>query len=241
MVGRYFMEHPNADLARVILSSRSGLGYLRQAFLRWQGGRTRFDFRLTAPEQRRLGILNHSAFLWQEFASDKVVDSVRSLIEIQDPDREDGRRLLKVRVRLEQPPRASSRIDLGESSDAFGQPVARLNLVISKLEDRTAWAIQQSLAIELGAAGAGRLQLPPRQSMEAWRESVGWQHHHMGGTRMSSTPEKGVVDSDCRVHGLENLYVAGASVFPTSGQANPTINLVALTLRLSNHLLRANR
>jgi choline dehydrogenase-like flavoprotein len=50
-----------------------------------------------------------------------------------------------------------------------------------------------------------------------------------------------VADADCRVHGTSNLYVAGASVFPTSGHANPTMNLVALTLRLADHLTEATR
>jgi choline dehydrogenase-like flavoprotein len=62
----------------------------------------------------------------------------------------------------------------------------------------------------------------------------GW--HHMGTTRMSDDPKRGVVDRHCRVHGMENLYVAGSSVFPTSGSANPTLTLVALTLRLADHL-----
>ena len=62
--------------------------------------------------------------------------------------------------------------------------------------------------------------------------------HPMGTTRMTDQPKLGVVDSDCRVHGLANLYVAGSSVFPTGGFANPTLSLVALALRLADHLKR---
>ena len=58
----------------------------------------------------------------------------------------------------------------------------------------------------------------------------------MGTTRMSNDPAQGVVDVNCRVHGMNNLYVAGSSVFPTSGFANPTLTLVALALRLADHL-----
>ena len=65
---------------------------------------------------------------------------------------------------------------------------------------------------------------------------VGYGNHHMGTTRMSADPRQGVVDADCRVHGLRNLYVAGSSVFPTSGAANPTLTLVALAWRLAHHL-----
>jgi choline dehydrogenase-like flavoprotein len=53
---------------------------------------------------------------------------------------------------------------------------------------------------------------------------------------MSERPEDGVVDVNCRVHGVENLYVAGSSVFPTSSHANPTLMIVALSLRLADHL-----
>ena len=60
--------------------------------------------------------------------------------------------------------------------------------------------------------------------------------HHMGTTRMHDDPRQGVVDRNSKVHGVDNLYVAGSSVFPTSGAANPTLTLVALTLRLADHL-----
>jgi choline dehydrogenase-like flavoprotein len=65
----------------------------------------------------------------------------------------------------------------------------------------------------------------------------GW--HHMGTTRMSDDPKRGVVDADCRVHGLSNLFVAGSSVFPTAGSGTPTLTLVALALRLADTLRRS--
>jgi choline dehydrogenase-like flavoprotein len=58
----------------------------------------------------------------------------------------------------------------------------------------------------------------------------------MGTTRMADSPEQGVVDANCRVHGVANLYIAGSSVFTTSGASNPTLTLVALALRLTDHL-----
>ena len=61
-------------------------------------------------------------------------------------------------------------------------------------------------------------------------------YHHMGTTRMADDPTQGVVDAQCRTHGIENLYIAGSSVFPTSGWANPTLTIVAMTLRLADHL-----
>ena len=60
--------------------------------------------------------------------------------------------------------------------------------------------------------------------------------HHMGTTRMHADPRHGVVDADSRVHSVDNLYVAGSAVFPTSGYANPTLTIVALAIRLADHL-----
>jgi choline dehydrogenase-like flavoprotein len=58
----------------------------------------------------------------------------------------------------------------------------------------------------------------------------------MGTTRMHADPRQGVVDVNCKVHGVDNLYIAGSSVFPTGGYANPTLTLVALALRLADRL-----
>jgi choline dehydrogenase-like flavoprotein len=70
----------------------------------------------------------------------------------------------------------------------------------------------------------------------SWPSFLGGGWHHMGTTRMQDDPTKGVVDANCRVHGMENLFVAGSSCFATSGAPNPTLTLIALTLRLSDHL-----
>jgi choline dehydrogenase-like flavoprotein len=69
-------------------------------------------------------------------------------------------------------------------------------------------------------------------------ESEGGGYHHMGTTRMGRTPAEGVVDADCRVFGVDNLYIAGSSVFSTGGHANPTLSIVQLALRLGEHLDR---
>ncbi len=61
-------------------------------------------------------------------------------------------------------------------------------------------------------------------------------YHFIGATRMSPDPRDGVVNANCKVHGVDNLYVAGCSVFPTGGHANPTLTIVALAIRLADHL-----
>jgi choline dehydrogenase-like flavoprotein len=60
--------------------------------------------------------------------------------------------------------------------------------------------------------------------------------HNIGTTRISRDPSQGVVNSDCRIHNVDNLYVAGSSIFPTSSHANPTLMIVAMSLRLAEHL-----
>ena len=82
--------------------------------------------------------------------------------------------------------------------------------------------------------GIGSVFVPEATSDLTEATAGGW--HQMGTTRMSSNPRAGVVDADCRVHSVANLYVAGSSVFPTYGTANPTMTLLALTLRLADHL-----
>ena len=73
-------------------------------------------------------------------------------------------------------------------------------------------------------------------SNRSWTEHAGDSYHHIGTTRMADDPVQGVVDRDCAVHGLAGVYASGGSVFPTSGFANPTLTIVALSLRLADHL-----
>ena len=74
------------------------------------------------------------------------------------------------------------------------------------------------------------------QDREEWTEAEGWGNHHMGSTRMAADAKQGVCDADCRVHGMSNLYIAGSSVYPTTGTVNPTLTLVALAVRMADHL-----
>ena len=89
---------------------------------------------------------------------------------------------------------------------------------------------------EFGRAGLGRVQILFEEEGSDWPADLAGGFHHMGTTRMSDDPKQGVVDRDCRVHGMSNLYVAGSSVFTTGGSSNPTMFIVALALRLADHL-----
>jgi choline dehydrogenase-like flavoprotein len=87
-------------------------------------------------------------------------------------------------------------------------------------------------------AGVGHLDPAFPDEPSAWRRATEGGMHHMGTTRMHVAPQHGVVDESSRVHGTTNLFVAGSSVFPSGGYANPTLTIVALALRLGDHLRR---
>ena len=122
---------------------------------------------------------------------------------------------------------------LGGRRDALGQRKAELRWRIGPEVTRSLLALQERLSSSLRAAGIGEVE--PGQGEPRYTDAS----HHMGTTRMSEDPRTGVVDRDCRVHGLANLYLAGSSVFPSAGHANPTPTIVALALRLADHLHRS--
>lgn len=137
----------------------------------------------------------------------------------------------------EQRPSPESRITLGESKDHFGVPRALVQWRLSEAESGTIMRLAQITADEMEAKGL------PRPVLVDWIANNRPQDaqlsdmaHPSGTTRMGSDPKTSVVDSDCKVHGVEGLYVAGSSVFPTSGQANPTLMIVSLAVRLADHL-----
>lgn len=133
---------------------------------------------------------------------------------------------------VEQAPDASSRITLAERSDALGTPLARVDWRIGELERRTVQRFG-----ELLVDAFRRMNLPePRVRRDLGPDDFIDVAHPCGATRMASDPRRGVVDADCRVHGVERLFIASTSVFPTNGHANPTLTLVALALRLADHI-----
>lgn len=147
-------------------------------------------------------------------------------------------------VRAEQAPNPNSRVTLTRETDALGIPRIALDWRFSDIDKRTVSTLMSVFDRELQRCKLGRLETSP------WLADGGpeWEtdplisnhpiggYHHMGTTRMASSPRHGVVDADCRIHGLANLYVAGSSVFPTGGWANPTLTILALTLKLADKL-----
>ena len=142
--------------------------------------------------------------------------------------------ILSLRSVGEQVPNPDSRILLTETTDALGLPKVLIDWRLAELDLLTLRRAGEILAEEFGRLGLGRMQLA--YSGEVEQDFIEWGYHHIGTTRMADDPRRGVVDRHCRLHVAENFYVAGSSVFPTGGAGTPTITLVALALRLADHL-----
>src|SRR5262249_8677662 len=137
-------------------------------------------------------------------------------------------------IRAEQAPNPESRITLDGAVDALGQPRASLDWRLTSLDLRSIRRTLDVLVEEIRRSRIG--QVVPTLDAHPWESLVTVGYHHMGTTRMHPDPRYGVVDADCRVHGVANLFICGSSVFPTSGHANPTLTIVALALRLAHRV-----
>ncbi len=136
----------------------------------------------------------------------------------------------------EQVPNPDSRVRLGSERDALGLPLVELDWQLTDL-DRVFMLRGLDHAVrEIGASGLGRVKIVIPEDGDGWLDRLSASHHPLGTTRMHSDPRHGVVDPNCRVHGMANLYVSSASVFPCGGAGSPTYTIVALAIRLADHL-----
>ncbi len=147
-------------------------------------------------------------------------------------------------VRAEQAPNPDSRIILASETDRLGTRQVALNWQLSEIDKHSVKVLMETVGEEYRRLGWGDVKVSNwlSETSTRWNSDplisshpIGG-YHHMGGTRMSSSPNTGVVDKDCRLHESPNLYVASSSVFPTGGWANPTATIIALSLRLADHL-----
>lgn len=141
-------------------------------------------------------------------------------------------------IETEQAPDPDSRITLSESRDGLGMRKAEINWVVNELDIKTAKVASFKIAKKLTSDHGIRLRMPQWmwQDESMWRANFIDVSHHMGTTRMATHEREGVVDSDCRVFGYSNFHISGSSLFPTSGHVNPTMTIVALAIRLADHL-----
>ena len=263
-VGRYFMEHLYLDRAATIIAREGRISDFYTSG-HWSGGRRVRGILGLSPElQRREGLTNYRAVLdeepprrtgrfWRSLLSvlrrgpvpAGALAHLRTRIELTRTaiaarlklaEREPSSRRYLIKNVLEQAPNPESRIVLGPDRDPLGCPRVVLRWRLTAIDKRTAHRAHEILKEDLERAGIGRLRSALGKEGDPWPSTLRGARHHMGTTRMNTDPRRGVVDADCRVHGIANLYIAGSSVFPTSGSANPTLTVVALAFRLAEHV-----
>lgn len=235
MVGRCFMEHLDVQLGDFVMTDKSF----------WRGGQ--IGIAPSANMMRRLGISGgvislipsvHPTYYGRAAILREMISGPGCRI---DPDW--ARKIIGshcpgdsiVTSMIEQIANPASRVTLIGERDALGQRRVNLNWSIHRNDIATIEALAQQVARDLARMDIARMKIAP-EIIGRRIASFGVQCHHMGTTRMSADPRFGVVDPQQKVHGIDNLYIAGSSVFPTGGAINPTFTLVALSLRLAEHL-----
>ena len=262
VVGRYFMDHPSHEAALVMLDR--SYDFARPGF----SENTDAMIALSPDVQRREELTSFLCQTWPVRAERYHSESYRSLREvlrnlargeIADDFREKlwdvvsdlggvGRGLtsyffedvemLEVRIHPEVAPNRASRVTLIDEQDALGMHRVKLDWRLLEVDRRSIRRGLEILGEEVGRLGIGRLKLADWVMTDGFEVPGVGSYHHIGTTRMGRDPKTSVVDPDSRIHGISNLFVAGSSVFPTSSSANPTLTLVALALRLADHLER---
>jgi len=134
---------------------------------------------------------------------------------------------------MELAPDPERRLTLSDEKDALGLPRLKLAMRMADSDFHLYHTTLREMGRQLLASKAGMIRI---HRHEEWSKGMDWGNHHLGTTRMHEDAKQGVVNADAQVHGVSNLYIAGSSLFPTYGASNPTLNLIALTLRLADHL-----
>jgi choline dehydrogenase-like flavoprotein len=128
---------------------------------------------------------------------------------------------------------------IDKEKDELGMPRAALNWELTEIDKRSIRALYLLIGQQLGITRLGRVKMMDYlddENDKNWPTFTGGGWHHMGTTRMHEDPKQGVVDANCQVHGMNNLFVAGSSCYTTGGAVNPTLTLIALSLRVSDRV-----
>ncbi len=263
LVGRYFADHPYFnELGYIVLSDSNQSIDLYRKVAREKLSASAF-LTLSPQTRQQQQLLSSRVHLsmadWSDYSKgnkalaqlsdDEGKESVKSFAKkiykvIRDIDdvtsskyyQSNGAKLLKFGAWTELVPDPESRVTLGKETDKFGQRQVKLKWRIGNQEKDSLINTLKIIGTELGRSNLGRLKLNLNEK-SAWPwENMTPGLHHMGTTRMHTDAHKGVVDENCKIHGISNLYIAGSSVFPTFGHANPTLTITALALKLADHL-----
>ena len=254
LVGRFFNEHPHQNVGHILLAApmRNREIYAPDPGFMADAGILNIAL-LCTPKVRQLALPNEivrttscqADFLRRltEAVSGQPINCGEGGLEAyvrqwQDPA---GMLTASLDIMAEQALNPESRVRLGSETDRFGLRRIELDWRFSELDFHTVWTATMAFGELLAEQNVGRLKLADwlldgsRVFPGPDAARVGGPHH-MCTTRMCDDPRKGVVDKNCLVHGMDNLYIGGSSVFATGGFANPTYTIVQLALRLADHL-----
>ncbi len=257
LVGRYFMEHLEVISGKLLLKNPEALdlyGFDPANFTR-----PRAEIAITDEAQEQHLILNGTISftpmaltenqkpmidVWTSDdpreAEKDLMHNFRDFFEIpEDAKNVNTAQVFELFTRMEQAPNKDSRITLDAEKDSLGVPRASLHWDLTEQDKYSLRKLYEIFGEEVGKAGIGRVKMYDflwQANDKEMLSSLGGGWHHMGTTKMHDDPKQGVVDANCKVHGINNLHIAGSSCCSTAGAANPTLNLVALSLRLSDHL-----
>lgn len=240
MVGRCFMEHPYLDQGRYFITKRL---YSHSRYWELDRPLHRIVPQLVlspSPEYaRKNGFLNGGLRL-DRLRRTPLTEAERGSSTYMNGLKFDEDYFFTGNsyVVSEQCPNPNSRITLTNDRDKFGMYKIGLDWQLLPVDIETIRQVAVKGAEYLIRTGLGRMQIEPTlwNRMPIEDMPMNYSSHHMGGSRMSNSDKTGVVDADCKVHGTENLFVAGSGLFATSGFANPTFTIVQLALRLADHL-----
>lgn len=171
------------------------------------------------------------AFGWHLFRDRKLADRKFPSIIVKP-----RAPLYSLDFHAEQHPNPESRVTLADECDALGMPRLRIDWRYTPADVDTCKRAVALLAADFVSSGSGRLDYKESDVENEMTRYGAYGGHHIGTARMGNDPTRSVVNADCRVHEVDNLYVASSAVFPTSSQANPTLTIVAMALRLADHL-----
>jgi choline dehydrogenase-like flavoprotein len=236
LVGRFFADTPiPRDTATLVLFAGPIASFYNNALTLPNGAILRATFAPNAEFARNQGVINslttvESPVALDELGSAAVVATAQALgVDAANA------KAYSLGCGMELAPDPERRLTLTGQRDALGMPRLRLAMKIADSDFTHYRRTLTELGRQLLAARAGMIKMNYIRR-EQWLAALDWGNHHLGTTRMSDDPKQGVVDPNGQVFGVPNLYVAGSSVFPTYGASNPTLNLLALTLRLGDHL-----
>ena len=227
-VGRFFSDHVGIKVGAAVIPEGEKWRNLYDPVARYQDG---------SSHGRVVGGVTFSA----AYAKQNGLRNAGMILGFVDPDLaaqagvtvNPGDTLVQMYVSVEQEPNPRSRVSLLKEEDLLGMRKCKLDFRLSDQDRGAIAACTDHFARLMSAEWKARVQLDD----PAWPPvNPEYGYHHMGTTRMSISPLDGVVDPNCRIHGMKNVYVAGSSVFPTYSFVQPTFSMTALTLRLAAHL-----